>query len=199
MTDPRTDRRTEWWTDRLIHQYFEWQIDNSLIYRLIDWINDWLNEWLIEESSIDCSQRILKHSCLHVNYCIELLNRITANIVHWSQWNWRLSCIISYLFVRYTCRGLFERHKLLFSFQMCSKILEAAGKLNMDEYNFFLRGGVVSSIDSPFPLCFAFHFNRAIRTVVLHSESLRHIQRQKIFSRLSTSRYFTCLFSTMVY
>ena len=45
---------------------------------------------------------------------------------------------------RYTCRGLFERHKLLFSFQMCAKILEAAGKLNMDEYNFFLRGGVVS-------------------------------------------------------
>ena len=39
---------------------------------------------------------------------------------------------------------MFERHKLLFSFQMCSKILEAAGKLNMDEYNFFLRGGVVS-------------------------------------------------------
>ena len=26
---------------------------------------------------------------------------------------------------------------------MCAKILEAAGKLNMDEYNFFLRGGVV--------------------------------------------------------
>ena len=47
--------------------------------------------------------------------------------------------------LRYTCRGLFERHKLLFSFQMCSKILEAAGKLNMDEYNFFLRGGVVSN------------------------------------------------------
>lgn len=46
-------------------------------------------------------------------------------------------------FFRYTCRGLFERHKLLFSFQMCGKILEAAGKLNMDEYNFFLRGGVV--------------------------------------------------------
>lgn len=27
---------------------------------------------------------------------------------------------------------------------MCAKILEAAGKLNMDEYNFFLRGGIVS-------------------------------------------------------
>jgi len=28
---------------------------------------------------------------------------------------------------------------------MCAKILEAAGKLNMDEYNFFLRGGIVST------------------------------------------------------
>ena len=45
---------------------------------------------------------------------------------------------------QYTCRGLFERHKLLFSFQMCAKILESAGKLNLDEYNFFLRGGIVS-------------------------------------------------------
>lgn len=45
---------------------------------------------------------------------------------------------------QYTCRGLFERHKLLFSFQMCAKILEASSKLNLDEYNFFLRGGVVS-------------------------------------------------------
>ncbi|XP_066267393.1 dynein axonemal heavy chain 2-like isoform X1 [Branchiostoma lanceolatum] len=49
----------------------------------------------------------------------------------------------TYAVYRFTCRGLFERHKLLFSFQMCAKILENAGKLNMDEYNFFLRGGVV--------------------------------------------------------
>ena len=27
---------------------------------------------------------------------------------------------------------------------MCAKILEASGKLNVDEYNFFLRGGIVS-------------------------------------------------------
>lgn len=46
---------------------------------------------------------------------------------------------------RYTCRGLFECHKLLFSFHMCAKILEVAGKLNMDEYSFFLRGGLVST------------------------------------------------------
>lgn len=50
----------------------------------------------------------------------------------------------TYAVYQYTCRGLFERHKLLFSFQMCAKIMEAAQKLNLDEYNFFLRGGVVS-------------------------------------------------------
>ncbi|XP_046574741.1 LOW QUALITY PROTEIN: dynein axonemal heavy chain 2-like [Haliotis rubra] len=54
----------------------------------------------------------------------------------------------TYAVYRYTCRGLFERHKLLFSFQMCAKILEHAGKINMDEYNFFLRGGVVIDRDN---------------------------------------------------
>eukprot|EP00106_Octopus_bimaculoides_P014248 XP_014781690.1 PREDICTED: dynein heavy chain 2, axonemal-like [Octopus bimaculoides] len=54
---------------------------------------------------------------------------------------------------RYACRGLFGKHKLLFSFQTCVKILEAASKINMDEYNFFLRGGVVidreNQMDNP--------------------------------------------------
>ncbi|KAM9855172.1 dynein axonemal heavy chain 2-like [Aulostomus maculatus] len=49
----------------------------------------------------------------------------------------------TYAVYKYACRGLFEKHKLLFSFRMCAKILEVAGKLNMDEYNFFLRGGLV--------------------------------------------------------
>lgn len=53
---------------------------------------------------------------------------------------------------QYTCRGLFERHKLLFSFQMCAKILEAGAKLNLDEYNFFLRGGVVCVCIVTYPL-----------------------------------------------
>ena len=34
----------------------------------------------------------------------------------------------TYAVYRYTCRGLFEKHKMLFSFQMCAKILEAANK-----------------------------------------------------------------------
>uniref|UniRef100_A0A3P9PK94 Dynein axonemal heavy chain 2 n=1 Tax=Poecilia reticulata TaxID=8081 RepID=A0A3P9PK94_POERE len=61
----------------------------------------------------------------------------------------------TYAVYRYTCRGLFEAHKLLLSFQMCVKILEVAGKLNMDEYNIFLRGIVVidkdDRMDNPFP------------------------------------------------
>ncbi|XP_065175861.1 dynein axonemal heavy chain 2-like isoform X2 [Sycon ciliatum] len=59
----------------------------------------------------------------------------------------------TYAVYRYTCRGLFERHKLLFSFHMCAKIMEAAEELNMDDYHFFLRGGVVidreTQVDNP--------------------------------------------------
>lgn len=35
---------------------------------------------------------------------------------------------------------------------MCAKILEAASKINMDEYSFFLRGGVVSILFTVFDL-----------------------------------------------
>ncbi|XP_049764343.1 dynein axonemal heavy chain 2 [Schistocerca cancellata] len=61
----------------------------------------------------------------------------------------------TYAVYRNTCRGLFERHKLLFSFHMCMKILEAMGKVNSSEYNFLLRGGVVldrdEQLDNPCP------------------------------------------------
>ncbi|VDM31109.1 unnamed protein product [Hydatigera taeniaeformis] len=61
----------------------------------------------------------------------------------------------TYAVYRYTCRGLFERHKLLFSFQICVKILEEMGKLNLEEYMFLLRGGIVldraHQMDNPVP------------------------------------------------
>jgi dynein heavy chain len=38
------------------------------------------------------------------------------------------------------CRSLFERHKLLFSFLLCMKILIEAKQINMDEWRFFLAG-----------------------------------------------------------
>ena len=44
---------------------------------------------------------------------------------------------------RNTCRGLFEKHKLLFSFQMCIRIMESERRINKEEYKFFLRGGQV--------------------------------------------------------
>jgi dynein heavy chain len=50
-----------------------------------------------------------------------------------------------------TCRGLFERHKLLFSLHMCSKILEGSGKINKEEYTFLLRGGQVLNKDMQSP------------------------------------------------
>jgi dynein heavy chain, axonemal len=44
---------------------------------------------------------------------------------------------------KYTSRGLFERHKLLLSLQMCTKILSAANSLNSLEFHFFMKGGTV--------------------------------------------------------
>uniref|UniRef100_A0A9J7YNX9 Dynein axonemal heavy chain 2 n=1 Tax=Cyprinus carpio carpio TaxID=630221 RepID=A0A9J7YNX9_CYPCA len=59
----------------------------------------------------------------------------------------------TYAVYRYTCRGLFECHKLLFSFHMCAKILEASRKLNIDEYSFFLRGGLVRAAGGSVFVC----------------------------------------------
>ncbi|XP_025836128.1 dynein heavy chain 2, axonemal-like [Agrilus planipennis] len=59
----------------------------------------------------------------------------------------------TYSVYKNTCRALFERHKLLFSFHMCVKILEALKKIVPAEYNFLLKGGVVldreNQIDNP--------------------------------------------------
>lgn len=38
------------------------------------------------------------------------------------------------------CRGLFERHKLLYSFLNASSILRTKKDINIDEWNFYLRG-----------------------------------------------------------
>lgn len=42
----------------------------------------------------------------------------------------------------YTCLGLFETHKLMFSFQMAIKILEAQGGMDADFLDFFLKGNL---------------------------------------------------------
>jgi dynein heavy chain, axonemal len=40
----------------------------------------------------------------------------------------------------FTCMGIFERHKLMFSFQMTCMILDEAGELDHNEQEFFLKG-----------------------------------------------------------
>ncbi|TYZ61865.1 hypothetical protein PybrP1_000798 [[Pythium] brassicae (nom. inval.)] len=47
----------------------------------------------------------------------------------------------TYAVYAYACRGLFERHKLLFSLQMCIRVLQSVGKMPQDEYEFLLKGG----------------------------------------------------------
>lgn len=37
-------------------------------------------------------------------------------------------------------RGLFEQHKLVFSFMLCGDIMKQAGEISDAEWNFFLRG-----------------------------------------------------------
>lgn len=49
----------------------------------------------------------------------------------------------TYSVYKNTCRGLFEKHKLLFSIHMCAKILQNSAKLVVDEYDFILKGGIV--------------------------------------------------------
>ncbi|XP_052023863.1 dynein axonemal heavy chain 10 [Apodemus sylvaticus] len=42
----------------------------------------------------------------------------------------------------YGCTGLFEKHKLLFSFNMTIKIEQAEGRVPQDELDFFLKGNI---------------------------------------------------------
>ncbi len=41
---------------------------------------------------------------------------------------------------KYTCRGLFEEHKLLFSLCMCNEIMRSKGTVVQDEFDFFSMG-----------------------------------------------------------
>jgi len=53
----------------------------------------------------------------------------------------------------YTCTGIFERHKLMFSFQMTSMIMDAAGKIERKEVDFFLKGNTsLSDAARPAPV-----------------------------------------------
>lgn len=42
----------------------------------------------------------------------------------------------------YTCLGVFEIHKLMFSFQMTINILDGEGQVDKHELDFFLKGNI---------------------------------------------------------
>lgn len=54
---------------------------------------------------------------------------------------------LKYAVYNYACTGLFEKHKLMFSFQMTIKLMEADGQMDAGEVNFFLKGDV--TLDKP--------------------------------------------------
>ena len=54
---------------------------------------------------------------------------------------------LKYAVYNYACTGLFERHKLMFSFQMTIKLLEVEGVIVNSELNFFLKGDI--SLEQP--------------------------------------------------
>ncbi|KAI8916282.1 dynein heavy chain and region D6 of dynein motor-domain-containing protein [Gorgonomyces haynaldii] len=49
---------------------------------------------------------------------------------------------LKYAVYNYACTGLFEKHKLMFSFQMTIKLMELEGQIDPVELNFFLKGDI---------------------------------------------------------
>jgi dynein heavy chain len=64
---------------------------------------------------------------------------------------------LTYDLYNYTCTGLFEKHKLMLSFQMTIRIIDGDGLLNHEHLEFFLKGNL--SLEkaaklNPFPAWF---------------------------------------------
>ncbi len=53
---------------------------------------------------------------------------------------------LTQLVYEFTCMGIFEKHKLMFSFQMTTMIMDGDGELNKIELDFFLKGN--TSLDA---------------------------------------------------
>jgi len=57
----------------------------------------------------------------------------------------------TYSTFRFACRALFEKDKPALSLKLCAKILESQKRLNRAEWQFFLRGGVVTNREAQPP------------------------------------------------
>ncbi|CAK1542459.1 unnamed protein product [Leptosia nina] len=58
----------------------------------------------------------------------------------------------TFLLYQNVCRSLFERHKLLFAFLLCARILLDRGTIRSTEFNFLLNGGKIEEeLENPEP------------------------------------------------
>jgi dynein heavy chain len=57
----------------------------------------------------------------------------------------------TYILYKNVCRSLFERHKLLFSFLLCTKLQLTSGALSLNVLRFFLQGSVAMDLERPNP------------------------------------------------
>ncbi|XP_075039903.1 dynein axonemal heavy chain 1 [Mixophyes fleayi] len=87
------------------------------------------------------------------------------------------------------CRSLFEKHKLMFSFLLCVRILMDQGLINMDEWRFLLSGATVPPLtENPCPewlterawrdiqaLSTLSNFSNIKEQIIEHSEEYRRI------------------------
>lgn len=56
------------------------------------------------------------------------------------------------LVYEFTCMGIFEKHKLMYSFQMITMIMDGDDVLNKEELGFFLKGNTsLDTIESKKP------------------------------------------------
>lgn len=81
--------------------------------------------------SLDFYTELFKNSIRKSNAAEQLNERIE-----------NLNDFHTYVVYENVCRGLFERHKLLFSFQICTKILIMENNINEDEFEFLLNGEI---------------------------------------------------------
>ena len=80
-----------------------------------------------------------------LNSYLEVFQRSLEKSIPDSELEKRLNNIINTLtqnVYNYATTGLFEKHKLLFSFQMTCKIQEAAGTMLQSELDFFIKGNL---------------------------------------------------------
>ena len=111
----------------------------------------------------------------------------------------RLDNIVHYLtksFYEYGCTGIFERHKMLFSFEITTKLQYYSGHIGQDELNFFIKGSIgFDECDRPIPESAAKWLPNQVSISLKKSPSVFEIMGQKMkfsqFLILNPNQIFT--------